>query len=662
MDYARLTREQLIAQLEERDEDERGGIRLTYKGQTPPWRMVRRVRPRRQKIEADLSFGDEAEQDCNLILEGENLQGLVSLYKYRGQVDLVLTDPPYNTGRDFRYNDKWDEDPNDPDLGKLVADEDGSKHSKWLRFMEPRLWMMREMLRPNGVLAICIDHRELFRMGLLLDGLFGEENRLAVINWQKTTSKNNTRRVSQVTEYILVYAKSVEIAKTGLLERSLKADARFSNVDGDPLGDWRVGADLSAPGGSTHPTMIYQIQSPFTGILHPPPEGRCWGMEKSRIKQYLEEWGVDYAEREVGDGRKKALILKGATIRDGKGVPDDPIVKRAQSIVEERFRLGKLKIQPFPRLYFGTRDGSASPKVKVYKEEVMAGSVPSSFWVEEEEEPIELGPVSWLATESGRNREGIEELNEIVGRGHGFDTVKPMKLFRKIIQIWCPVTGLVLDPFAGSGTTAHAVLELNKETDASRRFVLIEQGRPNKRDDYARTLTAVRVRHAVSGERVTNKEKLAILADPLPGGFRFSRLTHLVDSEAVLALEREEMIDLLVTSHWDQGDRGTSFLRRLPAGTEKHLFGVDGNRRGYFLVWDGPEAQNRLNRAVFKEIVTEAKAHHLNAPFHVYARLNSYDGPNVEFYQIPDRILEKLGVNTSIEPFMTGKTAEESAA
>jgi len=75
MDYARLSREQLISHLEARDEDERGGIRLTYKGQTPPWRIVRRVRPRRQKIEHDLSYGDESEQDCNLIVEGEKPSG-----------------------------------------------------------------------------------------------------------------------------------------------------------------------------------------------------------------------------------------------------------------------------------------------------------------------------------------------------------------------------------------------------------------------------------------------------------------------------------------------------------------------------------------------------------------------------------------------------------
>jgi adenine-specific DNA-methyltransferase len=72
---------------------------VSPKGQTPPWRIVRRVRPRRQKIEHDLSYGHESEQDCNLVVEGQNLQAMVSLYEYRGQVDLILTDPPYNTGR-----------------------------------------------------------------------------------------------------------------------------------------------------------------------------------------------------------------------------------------------------------------------------------------------------------------------------------------------------------------------------------------------------------------------------------------------------------------------------------------------------------------------------------------------------------------------------------
>jgi adenine-specific DNA-methyltransferase len=656
MDYTRLTREQLIAHLEERDEGERGGIRLTYTGQTPPWRIARRVRPRRQKIEANLSVGDETEQDCNLIVEGENLQAMVSLYKYRGQVDLMLTDPPYNTGRDFRYNDKWDEDPNDPDLGKLVAEEDGSKHSKWLRFMAPRVWMMREMLKPHGVLAICIDHREIFRLGILLDTIFGENNRLGIINWQKTTAKSSGKHIATATEYVLVYAKNEGLAVTGLLDRSAKADARFGNRDHDPLEDWKQG-DLAAAGDDDHPTMVYAIQSPFTGKIHYPQSGRHWAFAKKTIKGWLEEWNVEYQSRQLDDGRPPALVIKSAPIPGDKLFSaQHPVLKAAARAAQARLDEGA-----WPRLYFGTK-GTANPMLKLYRNEVKAGSVPNTFWVEEGEEPFEIGSTSWAHSESGRSREGIEELTSIVGQGHGFETVKPLKLFKKIVQIWCPFEGVVMDPFAGSGTTAHAVLELNRESAANRRFVLVEQGRPNKRDDYARTLTAVRVMRAITGGRPEKDGKAAKPAIPLPGGFRFSRLSHLVDSDAVLALEREEMIDLLITSHWDQGDRSSTFLRRLPAGAERHLFGVDGNRRGYFLVWDGPDGQNRLNRAAFKEIVGEGREHGLSAPYHVYARLNSYDGPNVEFYQIPDRILEKLGVNTSVEPFSADIPHGESAA
>ncbi|ANC88544.1 DNA methyltransferase [Sphingomonas sp. NIC1] len=128
--------------------------------------------------------------------------------------------------------------------------------------------MMREMLKPSGVFAMCIDHRELYRAGLLLDGIFGEENRLAIVNWQKTTSKNNTRRVSQATEYILVYSKEVELTKTGLLERSSKATPGLAtwtailSVTGE-LDLWRPGAALNDD---------FQI-NPRSRLLHPPLRG-----------------------------------------------------------------------------------------------------------------------------------------------------------------------------------------------------------------------------------------------------------------------------------------------------------------------------------------------------------------------------------------------------
>ena len=644
-DYDRYSREELIRLLLDRDADEAGGLRLTYKGQTPPWRIVRRVQPRRQKIEAKLSIGSELDQARNMIVEGENLQAMVSLYKYRGQVDLILTDPPYNTGEDFRYNDRWDEDPNDPDLGAIVSAEDGSRHTKWMRFMAPRLWMMREMLRPSGVLAICIDHRELFRLGMMLDEIFGEANRIALINWQKTYApKNNVGKrthVSTSTEYVLVYAKANDRAQTILLPRSERMNARYESPDGDP--DLWAPGDLTGRGAETHYGQVYAVQSPFTGEMMYPSEGRCWALERAKLKALLEKWGCQYVSKDLKDGRAPALAIKGP-------------LNKAKVAAEKVLEAGS-----WPIGYW--RDGGyGNFRSKVYLKDVKRGVVPTTYWADDDFDTMELGTVSWDHEQSGHSQSGLNELNAILGRSHNFETVKPLKLFRKIIQIWCPPTGIVLDAFAGSGTTGHAVLELNQESGSSRRFVLIEQGRPEKGDPYARGLTAERMRRAITGERPDKQGVVSLSATPLPGGFRFSKLMLKVDAAAVLALEREEMIDLLLTSHWDQIERAAAHLRRLPAGNHAYLFAISARNEGFFLVWSGPGNPAVLDRTAYRAIAEEAKSQGLSAPFHVYARTTTYSGPGIEFYQIPDRILEKLGFNTTIHPYTVQTEEEEVVA
>jgi len=124
-----------------------------------------------------------------------------------------------------------------------------------------------------------------------------------------------------------------------------------------------------------------------------------------------------------------------------------------------------------------------------------------------------------------------------------------------------------------------------------------------------------------------------------------AKLTAKVDATAALALEREEMLDLLLTTHWDQNERAAAHLRRMPAGQHAYLFAVSARGEGFFLVWIGPDKPSVLDRAAFRKIVEEAKAEKLVPPYHVYARTSIYPGPSVEFYQIPDRILEKLGLN-----------------
>lgn len=310
-----MTREELLELVLSEHEE---GIWIKFSGKGVARRLARKVQPRTSRRLAKYSCGSEEEQARNLVIEGENLQAMVTLYGERNQVDLILADPPYNTGKDFRYNDRWDEDPNDPGLGELVDADDGGRHTKWMKFMWPRLTLMRDMLKPSGVLAICIDHNELFHLGQMLDEIF-QGNRLAIINWQKSYSpKSDSAHVSTGTEYVLVYAKDDEVAKTGLELRTAEMDARYSSPDGDP-DQWK-GENAFARSAKTHQGMIYAIQSPFTGELHYPPDGGCWRSEKRRMKTWLNEWidgsGLSYTTQNRNDGKQPALVLKGPK-RDG---------------------------------------------------------------------------------------------------------------------------------------------------------------------------------------------------------------------------------------------------------------------------------------------------------------------------------------------------------
>ncbi|WP_417541419.1 site-specific DNA-methyltransferase [Microbacterium maritypicum] len=586
------------------------------------------MRPRNQRTIQKYSAGDEHGRARNLLIEGDNLQALASLYRERGHVDLILTDPPYNTGDDFRYNDKWDTDPNDPDMGEFVGSDDPAKHTKWMKFMYPRLQMMRAMLKPSGVLAICIDSRELFHLGQMLDELFGEENRLAIINWQKTAAPRSDKTgVTTTTEYVLVYARDAARAKTASLDRTDEDNRRYGNPDSDPGGLWREG-NLSARTYSA--SGDFGIQSPFTGeVLYPPGE-RAWAHPKRNVKTWLEEWGSAYEERAIGDGRVKALMLK-----DGFS---DEVARRAQK------RLSEPK---WPFIWFG-RDGMGRPRTKTYLEKLKKGKVPITYWADEEMDfPDELGSTSWDFEESGRSADGAGELTAVVGQGHGFTTVKPLKLMMKLIQLWAPNDGTVLDPFAGSGTTGHAVLGLNAMSGSDRRFILVEQGRPERGDSYARALTADRLARVVSGNWANGK------GEALGGGFTFKALEKKVDAKTLLLMERDEMVDTVIASHSSTGNRRAAVLIPVERHSEPYAYLVAKNaaNEGIFLVWSGPNSSPDLTENVYETVTEEAEAAGLADHYHVYSRRNLLVTDDVTWYQIPDRILSDFGLDVRTESF-----------
>jgi adenine-specific DNA-methyltransferase len=174
----------------------------------------------------ELSFGDDQN---GRIIEGDNLQVMVSLRsQYQNAVDVAYLDPPYNTGKkDFAYSDRRFHDPNaDADDLAYVNNEDGGRHTKWLNFLGPRLWLVWQLLAPHGVCFVSINDVELFRLGMLMDEIFGEKNRLGVLVWKQAVD-NNPTRIAVEHEYILCYAKRIEDV----------AD-RWQGID--PAKDWLI--------------------------------------------------------------------------------------------------------------------------------------------------------------------------------------------------------------------------------------------------------------------------------------------------------------------------------------------------------------------------------------------------------------------------------------
>lgn len=271
--------------------------------------------------------------------------------------------------------------------------------------------------------------------------------------------------------------------------------------------------------------------------------------------------------------------------------------------------------------------------------------VPTTFWADEDFRALELDSISWEHDVSGTSDIGQRELNAILGRGHNFETVKPLALFQKVISIWSPPDGLVVDPFAGSGTTGQAIFDLNREAGTARRFVLIEQGRPETGDSYARTLLAERLRRVISGDWANGK------GFPAPGGFRFLKLDKKVDASTVLHMKRAEMLDTIIGSHYDLSRKRGAGLVSLTQHGYRYLAAKNSENEGFFLIWDGPDKNTDFIEEVYEAITEEAQKMGLASTYHVYARLYVFQTENVNFYQIPDRILADFGLNISSEPF-----------
>lgn len=235
----------------------------------------------------------------NLFIEGDNLEVLKLLQKsYAGKVKLIYIDPPYNTGNEFVYPDKFQDNLDtylkytgqvDGEGLKLSSNTEagGKKHTNWLNMMLPRLKAARNLLAKNGSIFISIDDNEVGNLRLMCDEIFGPENFLANIVWQKKYSpQNDAKYFSGSHEHIIVYARSVEDFEIGLLPRSAEADARYKNPDNDPRGPWKS-SDLTRQ--EYRERDDYVITNPANDKQFRPPAGNSWGRPKATVTKLIDD-------------------------------------------------------------------------------------------------------------------------------------------------------------------------------------------------------------------------------------------------------------------------------------------------------------------------------------------------------------------------------------
>lgn len=374
-------------------------------------------------------YADLEPQTDNLLVHGESGDVLEALTrvpelaeKYVGNVKLVYIDPPFNTAQAF---DSY---------------EDNLEHSIWLTMMRDRLLHLKRLLSDDGSIWVHLDDKEDHRMRVLLDEVFGAGNFVTEVIWQKADStRNDAKYFSSDHDIIVIYAKS-DAFKVNGLPRTAADNARFTNPDDDPKGPWWDG-DPTAPGAKTHQGMVYAIQQPITGELIYPSRNNCWRFGQTKMLDIMNGW-APYKLEILDDAAERAEVCGVATeeVRSDVSalvlaVPLEEAKKQAEGV----YKRGQWPI------YILRSGGTGRFGRKSYIPDRL--NVPRTFWPN---------------SEVGHNRTSKSEIKALFPGKTPFSTPKPEALLKRIIHIGSKPGDIVLDCFAGSGTTAAVAQKMGR--------------------------------------------------------------------------------------------------------------------------------------------------------------------------------------------------------
>lgn len=427
----------------------------------------------------DKKYTFNAENSENMIIHGDNLLALKSLLpQFEGQVDCIYIDPPYNTAHSTNNNQRWvyNDNVDDPHikkwLGEVVGDEgeDLSRHDKWLCMMYPRLILLHKILSQEGVIFVSIDDNEFHNLKYLLDDLFGRKNHITTFAVENNPKgRKNNAFVSEGYEYCLLYCKNRDAIMAKYEGRVFqdvfnggKKDIR--NLLVDQYGSFKQSKrQVSGSNKSNALCSESKIERCFTIYYHPDTESLSFLNEYDSNNDVwiLSEEGKDL----IAKGYVRYVCSNNAT-----GKPSIPLYSK-ETLLEKHSHHG---------LYF-KEDGTIYEKERDESQQITSFLPNKRFGVD-------------FMTETATRM-----LEQIFGKKDAFNNSKNIEFIRLLISLIRKKDALVLDSFAGSGTTAHAVLDLNKQDGGNRKFILVEMM------DYADTITAERVKRVIDGYGEGNK-------------------------------------------------------------------------------------------------------------------------------------------------------------
>ncbi len=418
------------------------------------------------------------------MIEADNFDALRWLrMTHRGRVKCIYIDPPYNTGnKDWVYNDSY------------MSKEDAWRHSTWLEFLFQRLEIARDRLSEDGVMLVSINDENRAKLELLLDEVMPGMS-LGSLVWRTRVGSNADHGffMSQDHEHVLVFGK-----EAFRFLGNEKTYALYSNPDGDARGDWTK-SDLTL--GFSYlerPNLFYPLVDPDSGIAYPPNPDRVWVYpikERSSTSrtQFMEDRLADRQIAFPTDQRIEVWDTMDVLLHaiDRNDVPTSgktPLLRRG-----------------LPNLdyWVGRKVGFGTPRLKRFKANLRNQRQPLSSWVTPRAE-AEDTDAQIIQIVSGTNDEAAKDVKSIFGE-KAFNYAKPVSLIRELIRQSTGPTDLVLDFFAGSATTAQAVMELNAEDNGSRRFIMVSSTEATEVDparNICRDVTAERIRRLNASDDV----------------------------------------------------------------------------------------------------------------------------------------------------------------